>query len=301
MNIEWRANLLQYLCKKNEQQGMTIIELFFFIVVFGIMAGLALPSFLASAKPNGFLDVKSMTYAQDAYYFGKGKGTFANSVEKLKSVKKLDFIWQPWTDKYEYSIRATPKAVLNYGISRNNQRLTYYVGGVFVVPNPGANEPKTLEIICSGNSSGATQPVEPALKYGVPVCGSGTVEMEPSKGENHVLVVNRSQQAFYGKLGKFADSLENLNLTTITHTHRYQVSVSTTAKAAFSYALPVGMGSSKLKSYVGGVFAVPDKSAGQRETVAIMCEANSPTEKKPAEPAYKNGVIVCGSGTTKLK
>lgn len=89
-------------------------------------------------------------------------------------------------------------------------------------------------------------------------------------------------------------------------TVNYQYSMRATATSAFNYAIS-RQGTNNIKSYVGAVFLVPDKSVDpktnknkQTTTLAILCEAKSLSKNQLADPVYQNGVITCGSGTVQI-
>jgi type IV pilus assembly protein PilA len=81
------------------------------------------------------------------------------------------------TTNYKYSIIATKNAAFTYGVPiRETKELTSYVGAVFLVPvSQAANKEKTtVSILCTANSPGNTQPPDPILQNGNPVCAAGT-------------------------------------------------------------------------------------------------------------------------------
>ncbi|NJL69911.1 MAG: general secretion pathway protein GspH [Microcoleus sp. SM1_3_4] len=144
----------------------------------GILAHIVLPSFLSCGNKAKHSEAKqyvgSMNRAQQAYFADKGKGAFSNSITALGIGIKTQ------TANYNYSIGATKNAAFSYAVSRNEKHsLLSYVGAVFLVPtSAGSNyEKTTTSILCQANSPGKTQPPNPILQNGVPVCGDGTVEV----------------------------------------------------------------------------------------------------------------------------
>jgi type IV pilus assembly protein PilA len=122
-----------------------------------------------------------------------------------------------------------------------------------------------------------------------------TIRAKQSEGKNYVGAMNRAQQAYFIEYNKFTNSLEKLAIGIRNPTENYNYIMRVVGKAAFHYAIPRDP---RLKSYVGGVFIVKNS---QREVPnAIVCEANSPGAKKPAEPTYLDGKLTCGANTRKL-
>ncbi|MEG4963172.1 type IV pilin-like G/H family protein [Microcoleus sp. K4-C2] len=118
-----------------------------------------------------------------------------------------------------------------------------------------------------------------------------------------VTSMSRAQQAYFAEKSAFATSFEALKICIQTDTTNYKYSLRSTKQAAFNYGVSK---EEKLKSWVGAVFAVPDKevepNAAKDEisTIRIFCQADDPGTIKPADPTYKNGKIACGQGTTEL-
>ncbi|MDP8966948.1 MAG: type IV pilin-like G/H family protein [Cyanobacteriota bacterium] len=126
-----------------------------------------------------------------------------------------------------------------------------------------------------------------------------------AEGKQNIGVLNRAQQAYYLENNAFTNSIETLGVGIKTQTQNYNYSIRTTPKAVFNYGI-----SRKyyLKSYVGGIFAVPAKEIPNSNsdhkdeilTLSIVCETNSGGWNRPSEPTYKNGELACGSGTRDL-
>jgi|GEM_PF-1277853 Tfp pilus assembly protein PilE len=143
-----------------------------------ILAAIALPSSsgcgggnkakLSEAKQY----VSSMNKGQQAKY--AEDGAFSNSMNALGLGLKTQ------TTNYNYSIIATKNAAFSYAVSlRETKDLTSYVGAVFLVPvSQAANKEKTtVSILCAANSPGNTQPPDPILQNGNPVCAAGSSDV----------------------------------------------------------------------------------------------------------------------------
>jgi serine/threonine protein kinase len=150
-------------------------------LIVALLAAIALPSFFTLVSKNrqaeGKQNIGALNRAQQAYYLEKNTFT--------KSVEKLDIGIKTQTEDYNYLIRATPKAVFNYGVARNNN-IKSYVGGVFAVPakeipnsKPSSSQEEilTLSILCETYSWGGSRPAEPTYKNGQLACGSGTRDL----------------------------------------------------------------------------------------------------------------------------
>jgi type IV pilus assembly protein PilA len=137
----------------------------------GILAQIALPSFLhcgnKAMQSEGKQYAGSMNRAQQAKY--AEDGAFSNSITALGLGIKTQ------TTSYNYSIGATKNAAFSYAVSRSNN-LRSYVGAVFLVPvSPAANDAKTtVSILCETTSFGKTQPPDPIIENGVPICATGS-------------------------------------------------------------------------------------------------------------------------------
>jgi len=142
-----------------------------------------------------------------------------------------------------------------------------------------------------------------------------------SEGRNYVGAMNRGQQAYFLEQDKFSDAIPVLGLEIKPKTKNYIYSIRVTDNAAFNYGIArsdkytykrkyFGPFHKKvrrpLRSYVGGVFIVPDTkvdpnaTADELTTISILCEAVAIGATKPAEPTYIDEELACGEGTIEL-
>ncbi|MBD2293495.1 prepilin-type N-terminal cleavage/methylation domain-containing protein [Anabaena sphaerica FACHB-251] len=188
--------MIQHYIFKNNDQGMTALELILVLIVITILAAMALPSFIVQTSPGvklleGKIYVNSINRGQEAYFFEKKK--FSASVEELG----LGIATQ--TDKYNYSIKLAKDSAYHYGIART-ETFKSYIGGVFILPdakdlntkivtttgiitispNPILEKPeiKTISILCVKDQPGNFIPSQPSFKNGIATCGAGTTQVK---------------------------------------------------------------------------------------------------------------------------
>jgi len=151
--------------------GNLLIFAFISVPVVMILAAIPLP-YSDPSRCGGPLSVakqyvSSVNKGQQAKY--AEDGAFSNSINDLGLGLKTQ------TTNYNYSTIATKNAAFSYSVARSNN-LTSYVGAVFLVPVAQAakKENTTLSILCAANSPGNTQPPDPILQNGNPVCAAGS-------------------------------------------------------------------------------------------------------------------------------
>ena len=164
MKSQFKTKLIQHILnKKNGEKGFTLIELLVVIIIIGILAAIALPSFLNQAAKARQSEAKtytgSMNRSQQAYYLEK-QG-FAPSLTTLS-------LGIPTTTaNYTYSTSGAAKgatgvaaAALSSALVRD-QSLKAYGGAVNVATPTGTGEATTLAALCEAEkatvNSGATQ------------------------------------------------------------------------------------------------------------------------------------------------
>jgi prepilin-type N-terminal cleavage/methylation domain-containing protein len=160
MKTSLKANLLKHLIGKKEEGGFTLIELLVVIIIIGILAAIALPSFLNQANKAKQSEAKtyvgSMNRAQQAYYLERN--TFAIN----DNFAQLGLGVSPSTVNYSYSLSATRPdagAIRQYGIpngpggttaDNESSALKAYAGAVTIgtIGNGASTESTTLAIMC---------------------------------------------------------------------------------------------------------------------------------------------------------
>jgi type IV pilus assembly protein PilA len=171
MKSEFKTKLIQHILnKKNGEKGFTLIELLVVIIIIGILAAIALPSFLNQAAKARQSEAKtytgSMNRSQQAYYLEKQQ--FApNLVTLAVGVAQT-------TENYGYGIArnggksasGVTQSVNVFGIPLPTVTavgagtvsdsitggaaapIKGYTGGVNVATPTGSNEATTLAVLC---------------------------------------------------------------------------------------------------------------------------------------------------------
>jgi hypothetical protein len=120
---------------------------------------------------------------------------------------------------------------------------------------------------------------------------SQTVKAEELAARQYVSWMNRTQQAYYAETAEFTNSVANLGLGIKSETANYKYSSSTENKAVFNYGVSQN---ANFKSFVGGVFLI------ENTTQKILCQANTASTTKPANPTNNNGTLACGANTMEV-
>lgn len=162
MNTTLRAKLLQHLSgKKKADEGFTLIELLVVIIIIGILAAIALPSFLNQANKAKQSEAKtyvgSMNRAQQAYFLEEDE--FASAA----SFSNLGLGIKDTTSNYTYVIQAAPLtagqvkmgAVPNTPGSGGDSSLKAYGGavGVSAIGSGTSTDATTVAVLCEAEFS----------------------------------------------------------------------------------------------------------------------------------------------------
>ncbi len=150
MKTEFKAKFLQHLIEsKEEEKGFTLIELLVVIIIIGILAAIALPSFLSQANKAKQSEAKtyvgSCNKGQQAYY--TEKSSFTDAVLDLGVGIKSE------TVNYTYDTTATNSgldstALCNSASTTTGAALKNYAGLVSLVVAGSASDATSVAILC---------------------------------------------------------------------------------------------------------------------------------------------------------
>jgi type IV pilus assembly protein PilA len=153
MNTNLKAKLLQHFANKKKEGGFTLIELLVVIIIIGILAAIALPSFLNQANKAKQSEAKtyigSMNRAQQAYFLEN------DSMANEANFGGLGLGISSQTSNYQYRI-VTPTGVTSQVTNQarpssgNSASIKAYIGGVNVGQVTNTNEATTLAVLCEG-------------------------------------------------------------------------------------------------------------------------------------------------------
>ena len=151
MKSEFKTKLIQHMLnKKNGEKGFTLIELLVVIIIIGILAAIALPSFLNQASKARQSEAKtyvgSANRAQQAYYLEKQR--FSPDLQSLAiGIAQT-------TENYFYGTVGSSRGVTGTdanAFSRSvplEPSLKAYTGAVNLATPEGSNEATTLAALC---------------------------------------------------------------------------------------------------------------------------------------------------------
>ena len=161
MKSEFKTKLIQHMLnKKNGEKGFTLIELLVVIIIIGILAAIALPSFLNQSNKAKQSEAKTyvgtLNKGQQAYYTEKSQ--FGSNIDILGIGVKSD------TVNYTYSSTRTVDNTAG-NVSNNNSlslgtskviALRGYAGRVQLNVVSTTSDVTSLAILCEANAAGTS-------------------------------------------------------------------------------------------------------------------------------------------------
>jgi len=159
MKSELKAKFLQHLISKKRDGGFTLIELLVVIIIIGILAAIALPSFLNQANKAKQSEAKtyvgSMNRAQQAYYLEKN--AFVSNTE---TIGDLGLGIATGTANYNYKIAGAAANVTSQAqqVQGATSPLKAYIGGVAVGTIAATSEATTLSVLCEADKAAVVAP-----------------------------------------------------------------------------------------------------------------------------------------------
>lgn len=167
MKSEFKAKLLQHvLGKKDSEKGFTLIELLVVIIIIGILAAIALPSFLNQSNKakqgEAKTYVSSANKGQQAYFTEKGQFVTAQA-----DFPNLGLGTPTDTTNYTYNVSGTNGANTvsnNFALataSAKNVALRGYAGRVNLAKIVATSEATSFSVSCEVKDPGTVTPAAP--------------------------------------------------------------------------------------------------------------------------------------------
>lgn len=158
MKADIKYKLLQHINQKktNKEEGFTLIELLVVIIIIGILAAIALPSFLNQANKAKQTEAKqtlsAMNKSQQAYY--TENNTFLKQMADFTKYSGAGV--KTATVNYTYDVSAADPNVTNLAKPPVNGALLAYAAGVGLVEPAGGGDKTSTTTLCQSTKAGET-------------------------------------------------------------------------------------------------------------------------------------------------
>jgi type IV pilus assembly protein PilA len=172
MKSDLQVKFLSYMTGRKKGEGFTLIELLVVIIIIGILAAIALPSFLNQANKAKQSEAKqyvgTIVRTQQAYYLENS--AFASNFDQLsKPVAEK-------TNNYSYTIPAPTASYVSVLGTSLKDALRGYAGGTVVSQGGTSSDSTSYGAVCQANVAGTAAPTAPVFDAsGTATCANGTV------------------------------------------------------------------------------------------------------------------------------
>ena len=178
MKSEFKTKLIQHMLnKKDGEKGFTLIELLVVIIIIGILAAIALPSFLNQSNKAKQSEAKTyvgtLNKGQQAYY--TEKSVFGSTIDILGVGVKSSTVNYNYSSTAITSTAVSSNAANSFGTAIP-VALRSYVGTVQLNVVSTTSDVTSLAVLCEANAAGATDaPTPTPNSSNGPSCSSNSV------------------------------------------------------------------------------------------------------------------------------